>query len=70
MPLLEFLHSVKPNQTIYLVLPGSLIRGVFVRVDAAGELVTLNQSALFQNSQATASIASITVSVASVIAWG
>jgi len=70
MPLQEFLHSLKPNQTIYLVVPGSLIRGAFVRVDATGELVSLSQAALFQNSQATASIPNITVSVRTVIAWG
>jgi hypothetical protein len=70
MSLQEFLHTVKPNQTIYLVVPGALIRGAFVRVDAGGELVTLSQTALFQNSQATASIPGLTVSTASVIAWG
>ena len=70
MPFQDFLHSIKPNQTIYLVVPGSLIRGAFVRADAGGQLVVLSQVALFQNSQATASIASLTVSVAAVIAWG
>lgn len=70
MPVLDFLRSVKPNQTIYLVLPGSLVRGAFVKVDEAGQLVTLTQTALFQNSQATASIPALTVSIEHVIAWG
>ena len=70
MPLQDFLRSVKPNQTIYLVVPGALIRGMFVKVDPTGQLVTLSQIALFQNSQATASIANLTVNVATIIAWG
>lgn len=70
MSVQDFLHSIKPNQTIYLVVPGALIRGAFVRVDASAELVTLNQTALFQNSQATAAIPSLTVLITSIIAWG
>jgi hypothetical protein len=70
MPIVEFLHTVKPNQTIYLVTAGALIRGAFVRVDANDELVTLTQTALFQNSTATASIPGLTVQISSVIAWG
>ncbi len=70
MMLEEFLRTVKLNQVIYLVVSGSLIRGAFSQVDAAGKLVTLNQVALFQNSQATASIPTLTVDMSKVIAWG
>jgi hypothetical protein len=47
-----------------------LIRGSFAKFDPGLEFVTLTQVAIFQGSQASASMPSINVATNSITAWG
>lgn len=70
MSLQDFLRSAKQGQTTWLVVPGFLIRGSFVRVDPGFEFVALSQVAVFQGAQASASVPTMMVAVNSIHAWG
>ncbi len=70
MSLQDFLKSAKQGQLTWLVISGFLLRGSFVKVDPGLEFVTLNQVAVFQGAQATASVPTITVATGSIQAWG
>lgn len=70
MSLQDFLKAAKQGQTVWFLASGFMVRGTFLKVDPAFELVTLNQVAIFQGPQATGSVATLTVMVRAIQAWG
>jgi hypothetical protein len=70
MSLQDFLHNAKQGQITWFVVPGFLIRGSFVKVDPGLEFVSLSQVAIFQGSQASASMPSMSIALSAVNAWG
>jgi hypothetical protein len=70
MSLQDFLQSAKQGQTTWFIVTGFLVRGSFVRVDPGHEFVHLSQVAIFQSSQATGSMATISIALSSIHAWG
>ncbi len=70
MSLQDFLKAAKQGQTVWFLASGFMVRGAFLKVDPACELVTLSQAAIFQGSQATGSVANLTVKVSAIQAWG
>jgi hypothetical protein len=70
MSLQDFLKSAKQGQTVWLLTSGFMVRGTFLKYDPGLEFVTINQVAIFQGPQATGSVASLSVAVGSIQAWG
>jgi hypothetical protein len=70
MSLQDFLKSAKQGQTVWLFTAGFMVRGTFLKYDPGLEFVTINQVAIFQGPQATGSVASLSVAVNAIQAWG
>lgn len=70
MSLPDFLRSAKQGQITWLIVYGFLIRGSFAKFDPGLEFVSLTQVAVFQGSQASASMPSISVATNAITAWG
>jgi hypothetical protein len=70
MSLQDFLKAAKQGQIVWFLTSGCLIRGNFLKYDASSEFLTINQVAIFQGPQATSSVATMSVTVSAILAWG
>lgn len=70
MSLQDFLKVAKQGQTVWFLASGFMVRGAFLKFDPGLEFVTLNQVAIFQGPQATGSVATLSVKVNAIQAWG
>jgi hypothetical protein len=66
----DFLKAAKQGQTVWFLASGFMVRGAFLKVDPSFEFVTLSQVAIFQGPQATGSVATLTIAVNAIHAWG